>query len=52
MNTETIYLASLGLGWWSDVLADAVQRTPGVEIVSCFSRSEEKRAKFSKKYNL
>ncbi len=50
MNTDKIFLASLGLGWWSDVLADAVQRAPGVEIVTCFSRSEEKRVNFAKKY--
>ena len=51
MSSDSIRLASLGLGWWSDVLADAVLRAPGVEIASCYSRSEEKRKTFAKKFN-
>lgn len=43
-------VACLGMGWWSDVLADAMQRSGKLEIVSCFSRSEEKRNAFAKKY--
>jgi predicted dehydrogenase len=38
------------MGWWSDVLADAITRSGKLEIVSCFSRSEEKRQAFAKKY--
>ena len=40
----------IGMGWWSDVLADAIKRSGKLEIVSCFSRSEEKRNAFAKKY--
>jgi len=40
----------IGMGWWSDVLADAIKRTDKIEIVSCFTRSEEKRGTFAKKY--
>ena len=47
MNFETVRVASLGMGWWSDVLADAIQKTSKLEIVSCYSRSEEKRNSFS-----
>ena len=43
-------VACLGMGWWSDVLADAIQRSGKLEIVSCYSRSEDKRQAFSKKY--
>jgi predicted dehydrogenase len=43
-------VAALGLGWWSDVLADAIQRTPQLQIVSCFSRSAAKRQAFAHKY--
>ena len=32
------------MGWWSDVLADAIQRSGKLEIVACYTRSEEKRA--------
>ena len=51
MSKETIRVASLGMGWWSDVLADGVSKADGIEIVSCFTRSEEKREAFAQKYN-
>ncbi|MAI11839.1 MAG: hypothetical protein CBD27_07475 [Rhodospirillaceae bacterium TMED167] len=51
MSAETIRVASLGMGWWSDVLGDGVNRANGIEIVSCFTRSEEKRHTFAEKYN-
>ncbi len=51
MNSNIIRLASLGLGWWSDVLADAVMRASGVKIAACYSRSENKRKEFAEKYN-
>ncbi len=38
------------MGWWSDVLADAVQRSKKLKIVTCFTRSEEKRRAFAAKY--
>ncbi|NQV55312.1 MAG: Gfo/Idh/MocA family oxidoreductase [Rhodospirillales bacterium] len=50
MSSDVVRLASLGLGWWSDELADAVGRADGVEIVSCFTRSEDKRQAFAEKY--
>jgi predicted dehydrogenase len=51
MSSEPIRIASVGLGWWSDVLADAAQRTDGqVQIATCFTRSEEKRNAFAEKY--
>jgi predicted dehydrogenase len=43
-------VACIGLGWWSDVLADAVQRSGKLTIAACFSRSAEKRQKFAAKY--
>src|SRR5260221_2840502 len=38
------------MGWWSDVLADAIQRSGKLEILSCYTRSEEKRKNFAVKY--
>ena len=38
------------MGWWSDVLADAMSRSDRFEIVSCYTRSDEKRGAFAKKY--
>ena len=43
-------VACLGMGWWSDVLADAIRRSGKLSIVSCFSRSQDKRDKFAAKY--
>jgi predicted dehydrogenase len=43
-------VASLGMGWWSDVLADAIKRSGKLQIAACFSRSKEKRDKFAAKY--
>lgn len=42
--------ASIGLGWWGGVLADAAVRTTDVEVVSCFARSEEARATFASQH--
>ncbi|MEE8304091.1 MAG: Gfo/Idh/MocA family oxidoreductase [Candidatus Tectomicrobia bacterium] len=50
MSDDPVRVATLGIGWWSGVLADAVQRTPKLEIVSCFTRSEAKRQAFAQKY--
>ncbi len=50
MSTEPVRVATLGIGWWSDVLADAVQQSPKLEIVSCYTRSEAKRREFAEKY--
>src|SRR5258707_6190656 len=38
------------MGWWSDVLADAIKRSGKLTIAACYSRSEEKRQKFANKY--
>jgi predicted dehydrogenase len=43
-------VAVLGIGWWSDVLADAIKRSSEIEVAACFTRSEEKRAAFASKY--
>ncbi len=48
---EPLRVACLGMGWWSDVLADAIVRSRKLEIAACYSRSEEKRAKFAAKYS-
>src|SRR2546430_12059756 len=43
-------VACLGMGWWSDVLADAIKRSGKLTIASCYSRSEAKREAFAAKY--
>jgi predicted dehydrogenase len=50
MIEAPLRVAALGMGWWSDVLADAVKRSKRLEIVACFTRSAEKRSTFAAKY--
>jgi len=47
---EPLRVACIGMGWWSDVLADAINRSGKLTITACYSRSEEKRAAFAAKY--
>ena len=50
MGAEPLRVACVGIGWWSDVLADAIQRSGRLEIRSCYTRSEDKRKSFAAKY--
>ena len=50
MAVEPLKVACLGMGWWSDVLADAMKRSDRFEIVSCYTRSDDKRKAFAAKY--
>ena len=47
---NAVRVACLGMGWWSDVLADAMKRSGKFQVVACFSRSADKREAFAKKY--
>ena len=43
---------AIGMGWWSDVLADAIKRSGKIKIASCFTRSEDKRQEFADEIRL
>ena len=44
-------VASIGLGWWSDELAQAIQgHSDLIEVITCSSRSADKRAAFATKF--
>lgn len=47
---KPLRVAVLGIGWWSDVLADACKRSNLFDIATCFTRSPDKRAAFAAKY--
>jgi predicted dehydrogenase len=47
---DPLRVACIGMGWWSDVLADAIQRSGKLTIIACYTRSPDKRAAFAKKY--
>ncbi|HEU0062748.1 MAG TPA: Gfo/Idh/MocA family oxidoreductase [Hyphomicrobiaceae bacterium] len=50
MEQSPLRVAAIGIGWWSDVLADAAQRSGKLKLVCCYSRSAEKRQAFANKY--
>jgi len=50
MASDRLRVASIGMGWWSDVLADAIKRSKKLEIVACYTRTDKKRKAFSAKY--
>jgi predicted dehydrogenase len=50
MEQSPLRVAAIGIGWWSDVLADAAQRSGKLKLVGCYSRSAEKRQAFATKY--
>ena len=49
---DKVRLASVGLGRWAAVLARGAQRGGVIELVSCFSRSEDKRKAFCEEFNV
>lgn len=50
MSNAPLRVGCIGIGWWSDVLADAMLRSGRLQIVGCYTRSAEKRAAFAAKY--
>ena len=50
MAVAPLRVACIGMGWWSDVLADAILRSGTLEIAACYTRSPDKRAAFAAKY--
>jgi predicted dehydrogenase len=47
---DKVGLALIGAGSWSGVIANAVQRSKNVRMVTCYTRTPEKRQAFSEKY--
>jgi len=49
---EPLRLAFIGLGRWAHVLSRAVRRGDEIDIVNCFSRSEDKRSEFMSAFDV
>ena len=47
---EPVRAAAVGIGWWSGVLADAVPQGTNLRLVTCTTRSADKRTAFAQKY--
>ena len=50
MSKDKLRVAVVGMGWWSDVLSDAIKRSDKIEIAACYTRSDDKRKAFAAKY--
>ena len=50
VKQDKVRVALIGIGSWSAVIANAVQRSSRLELATCYSRTPEKRAAFSKRY--
>jgi predicted dehydrogenase len=50
MSSSKLRVAVLGMGWWSDVLGDGMQRSDQFDIAACYTRSQDKREAFANKY--
>jgi len=47
---DRVGVALIGVGSWSGVIANAVQRSKKVKMVTCYTRNPEKREAFGRKY--
>jgi predicted dehydrogenase len=50
--TDKVRLAAVGLGRWARVLARGAQRGGVIDLYSCFSRDEAKRAAFKEEFGI
>jgi len=47
---NVVRVALIGIGGWAGVIANGIKRSEKVELVTCFTRTPEKRKAFSQKY--
>jgi predicted dehydrogenase len=50
VSVNPLRVGCIGIGWWSGVLANAIERSGKLKIISCYTRSEDKRKNFAAKY--
>jgi predicted dehydrogenase len=49
-KANVVRVGLVGIGSWSGVIANAAKRSEKMELVTCFTRTPEKRREFSRKY--
>ena len=47
---DKVGLAIVGIGGWSQVIADGIKRSGKVALVSCYTRNPEGRKRFAEAY--
>ena len=50
MSEKKVRIGISGLGWFVPVLANAIQKSGKTELVTCFTRTPQKRTAFSQRY--
>ncbi len=50
MTYEPVRVACVGIGRWSEVIANAAMRSSKIKVTNCYTRSAEKREAFAKKF--
>ena len=49
--SDPLRVGVVGLGRWGNTLSSYIERTPGMQIATCFTRTPEKRRAFSEKFS-
>ena len=49
--SDKVRIGVIGIGWWSNVLAGAAQRTSNLEVAACYTRSADKREAFAREFS-
>lgn len=48
---DKLKVGIVGIGWWSDVLAEVVSKSDRLELRACYTRSADKAADFAARFN-
>lgn len=51
MTESSLGVAMIGLGRWGNTIAEQVVRTPGMRLVTCYTRTPSKREAFSRRFS-
>ncbi len=51
LRRNPIKVASIGLGRWGNTIAGMIERTPGLALTTCFTRTKEKRDAFAENFS-
>jgi UDP-N-acetyl-2-amino-2-deoxyglucuronate dehydrogenase len=51
-TSDLVRVGLLGIGSWSGVIADATQRSKKLKLVTCYTRTPEKRQAYSQRYGI
>ena len=51
-KSDLVRVGLVGIGSWSGVIADATQRSKKLKLVTCYSRTPDKREAYSQRYGI